>query len=115
MKAATPPCFWSWGHGVQRQRGLAARLGPVDLDHPPARVAADAERQVEARRTRRDHLDLAVDGVLRHGEDRPLAELLLDRRDGEVDRLAAVVVVLAVALAVAGHVSFSSRVRVNCG
>jgi hypothetical protein len=38
------------GDGVQSQRGLAGRFGPVDLDHPAARQAADAERDIEAER-----------------------------------------------------------------
>jgi hypothetical protein len=32
---------------LQRQRGLARRLGAVDLDHAAARQPADAERDVE--------------------------------------------------------------------
>ena len=35
---------------VQRERGLAARLRAEDLDDAPARIAADAEREIEARR-----------------------------------------------------------------
>ena len=38
------------GDGVQGQRGLARRLGAVDLDHPPARQPAHPERQVQAHR-----------------------------------------------------------------
>ena len=46
------------GDRVQRQRGLARRLGAVDLDDAAARQAADAERDVERDRAGRDGLDL---------------------------------------------------------
>ena len=36
------------GHAMQRQRRLAGGFGAVNLDHPPARQAADAQRNVEA-------------------------------------------------------------------
>jgi hypothetical protein len=36
------------GHDVQGQGRLARAFGPVDLDHPSARQAADAQRQVQA-------------------------------------------------------------------
>ncbi len=32
----------SFGHDVQRRRGLTARLRSVDLDDPPTRDSADA-------------------------------------------------------------------------
>ena len=38
------------GDGVQRQRGFARGFRPVDFDHPAARQAADAERDVEPER-----------------------------------------------------------------
>jgi hypothetical protein len=46
------------GDGVQRERRLARGFRPVDLDDAPARQAADAERDVEAERARRNRLDL---------------------------------------------------------
>jgi hypothetical protein len=42
-----------FGEAVQRQRGLARGFRPVDLDHPAARQAADAERDVEPERAGR--------------------------------------------------------------
>jgi hypothetical protein len=42
-----PPPFWHFGDDLQRERGLAGGLGPVDLDDAAARQAADAERDVE--------------------------------------------------------------------
>ena len=42
------------GDDVQRQRRLAGRLRPVDLDDAAARQPADAERDVEAERAGRD-------------------------------------------------------------
>ena len=44
--------FLGFGHDMQRQRGLARRFRPVNLDHAAARQAADAERDVEARASR---------------------------------------------------------------
>jgi len=38
------PGLLDLGDRVERERGLAARFGPVDLDDAPPRVAADAER-----------------------------------------------------------------------
>jgi hypothetical protein len=75
------------GHGVKRQGRLAARLRPVDLDDPPARVAADAQRQVEARRAAGEGLHLPIDAVFGHREDRALPELLLDGGNRQGDRL----------------------------
>ena len=46
------------GDGVQRQRRLARAFRPVNLDHPAARQAADAERDVEPEAAGRDGLDL---------------------------------------------------------
>src|SRR6476646_8221136 len=72
---------------VQRQRRLARRLRSVDLDDAPARQAAHAQRDVEAARTARDHLHLGRGHPLAETHDAPLAELLLDRRHRDVDRL----------------------------
>src|ERR1700674_5645749 len=66
---------------VQRQRGLARGFGPVDLDHPAARQAADAERQVQRDRSGGKHLDLHVGGGLAQFHDGALAELALDLRE----------------------------------
>ena len=46
------------GDGVEGERGLAARLRAVDLDDAAARVAADAERDVEPDAAGRDDLDV---------------------------------------------------------
>ena len=53
----------------------------------PARQAADAEREVEAERAGRDHLDLLVAGTRAHAHDRALAEGPLDLRERGVERL----------------------------
>ena len=74
------------GDDVQRQRGLARRLRPVDLDDAAARQAADAERDVEPERAGRDRRDvLRRERVLAELHDRALAELLLDLADREID------------------------------
>ncbi len=67
-----------FGNGVQRQRGLAGRFRPVNLDHPAARQAADAERNIEPERAGGDRLDIHRFVVLAELHDRALAELALD-------------------------------------
>src|SRR5881396_2098036 len=74
------------GDQLERERGLARRLGPVDLDHTPARDAADAEGNVEAERAGRKAGDVLRQRLLAELHDGALAELLLDLADGEVDR-----------------------------
>ena len=66
------------GQAVQRQRGLAGGFRPVDLDHPAARQAADAERDVEAERAGGDGVDVHRLVVLAEPHDRALAEIALD-------------------------------------
>src|SRR5262249_24823163 len=51
---------------------------PVDLDHPPARQPADAERNVEAKRAGRHRLDIHRLVVLAEPHDRALAETALE-------------------------------------
>src|SRR6185436_11770189 len=74
---------------VQGQGRLAGRLRSVDLDHATAGQAADTEREIEPERPGGDHVDLAVDRILAQPHDRPLAELLVDRSEREVDGLVA--------------------------
>ncbi len=78
-----------FGDGVQRQRGLAGGFRPVDFHHPAARQAADAERDVEPERARRNDLDIHRLVVLAEPHDRALAELPLDlaERGGKGFRL----------------------------
>jgi hypothetical protein len=61
----------------QGQRGLAARLGAVDLGDASARNAAHAERHVEAEAARADGQDIEL-GFRAELHDGALAELLLD-------------------------------------
>src|SRR6185436_4818644 len=77
---------------VQREGRLARGFRPEDLDHAPARHAADAEGGVERERAGGNggHVHL-VAGAQPH--DRPLAELLVDLRQGRVDRLCPLLVV----------------------
>jgi hypothetical protein len=67
-----------FGDDLQRERGLAARFRAVDLDHPAARQAADAERHVEAERAGGDDFDVFDDLAFTKAHDRALAELLFD-------------------------------------
>ena len=74
------------GDDMQRQRGLARAFRAVDLDHPAARQAADAERDIEPERTGRDHLDLHR--LLRAQlHRRALAERAIDLRQRRFERL----------------------------
>ena len=76
------------GDDVLADRGLARRLRAEDLGDPAARDAADAEGEVERDRAGRDGVDvLALARAELH--DRAAPELLLDRGQGGVDRLAA--------------------------
>ena len=65
-------------HSVQRQRGLARRFRPVDLDDAALRQATDAERDIEPERSRRHRLDVHRTVVLAELHHRALAELALD-------------------------------------
>jgi len=62
---------------LQGERGLARRFRAVDFHHAPARQAADAQRHVEAQRTRGNHVD-GLGRAIAHAHHRALAELLLD-------------------------------------
>ena len=86
------------GHDVHGERGLAGRLGPVDLDDAAPGQAADAEREVEGQRAGGDGLDVHV-GALAHPHDRALAELLVDLAHGHLERL----------VSLHGWVPFSTR------
>jgi hypothetical protein len=78
------------GHDVHRQRRLARRLRPEDLDHAAPRQAADAEGEVERQRPRLDGLD-AHRGLLTHPHDGSLAELLVDGCQRHIECLFAIV------------------------
>ena len=78
-------------HDMQRQRGLAGRFRAVDLNDPPLRHAADAERGVERQRAGRDGVDLQIRAVAQ-AHDRALAEVFLDLPDGGIERLFLVVI-----------------------
>ena len=77
------------GDDVRRERRLARRLRPEDLDDPAPRQAADPEREVERERTRGDRFDPDV-APLAQLHDRALAELLLDLAERHVEGLFAV-------------------------
>src|ERR1700727_1366687 len=72
---------------MQRERRLARGFRPVNLDHPAARQAADAKRNVEAERPRRHGFDFDRLLVLAQAHDRALAERPFDLRQGGVERL----------------------------
>ncbi len=74
------------GHRMQSHGGLSRTLGAVDLDDPAAREAADAQRDVQGYGSGGDHLDRRG-GALTEAHDRALAVLLVDLRQGDVERL----------------------------
>ena len=79
------------GDDVLADGRLARRLGAEDLGDPAARDAADAEREVQRDRAGRDRIDL-LSLVRAELHDRAAPELLLDREDRGIDRLASLAV-----------------------
>ena len=86
---ADPPVALCLGDDVHRQRRLAGRLRAVDLDDAAAGQATDAEGEVEREGAGGDGLD-GHRPLLPHAHDRPLAELLVDGRQGHVQCLVAI-------------------------
>ena len=80
MKAHGAGDLLHLGDDLQRQRGLARRFGAVDFDHPAARQATDAQRDVQAQRAGGDDLDVFDLLAVAQAHDRALAELLFDLR-----------------------------------
>ena len=66
------------GDDLVDERRLTRGLGAEDLDDPPARDAAHAEREVDRQRARRDRGHRARRGVVAEPHQRALAELALD-------------------------------------
>src|SRR5688500_11463579 len=77
------------GDHVVDEGRLARTLRAEDLDHAAARQPADAERQVEHERPRRDRSDLHL-GLVAHLHDRALSECTLDLPEGDVQSFFAV-------------------------
>jgi hypothetical protein len=78
---------------LQRERRLARRLRPEDLDDAAAGHAADAQGIVEADGAGRDRGNLRDDILGAQAHDRALAELLFDLADGHFDGLEALAIV----------------------
>ena len=76
--------------GMQGDRGLTGGLGAVDLDHAAARQATDTEGNIEREGTRGDHLNRRA-VVVAQAHDGTLTELLVDLRQGDFERLVAIV------------------------
>ena len=77
---------------VEAKRRLPAGLGPVDFADAAPRDATDADRGVEVDGARRDHFDLAVEPIVAHSHDGPLAVGPLDLADRGVQGLLLLVV-----------------------
>ena len=63
-----------FGNHMQGKRRLAGALRPVNLDNPPARQPADAERDVETQRSGRYYLGIGGRFARSELHDRTLAE-----------------------------------------
>ena len=92
------------GDDVERQRGLARGLRPVDLRDAPARNAADSEGGVEGDGSGGNDGDLVEGAAGAELHDGALAELPLDLRDGQFQRLTPVALHL-------GHTPLRARQR----
>ena len=77
------------GDHVVDERRLTGRLRAEDLDHPAARQPADAEREVERERARRDGADRDL-GLVVHLHHGALAELALDLTERRIECLLAI-------------------------
>ena len=74
-----------FGDDMVAQRRLAGRLGSVYFNDTAARDSAHAQREIEAQRPGRDHLNGQLGAGLSQLHDGTLAELLLDLRQGEIE------------------------------
>src|SRR5262249_36233321 len=84
-----PALLLHFGDRMQREGRLAGGFRTVDLHDAAAGVTADAQRDVEAQRSRRNRGHVLREGLLvAETHDRTLAELLFDRLDRQLDRLA---------------------------
>ena len=77
-KSALAALALHFGNHLQRQRGFAGRLWAVNLDHPSARQAAYAQRDVQAQRAGGDDLDVFNDFAFAQPHDGAFAELLFN-------------------------------------
>ena len=87
MKAHDAAGLLGLGDDVQRSVVLPERLRAEDLDDASARHAADAQREVERERARRDGVH-GTACLVAQAHDRALAELLLDLPQGRGESLA---------------------------
>ena len=78
--------FLGFGDGVQSERRLARALGAVNLDHPPTREAADAQRDIEAEAAGGGRVDLHLLAAA-EPHRRALAEGPVDLRERRLERL----------------------------
>ena len=77
-KSALAALALHFGNHLQCQRGFAGGLGAVNLDHPSARQAAYAQRDVQAQRAGGDDLDVFNDFAFAQPHDGAFAELLFN-------------------------------------
>ena len=70
--------FLRFGEHVVDHRRLTRGLRAEHLDDPPARHAADPERQIQRQGSGRDRIAAHLRALVAHAHDRALAELALD-------------------------------------
>src|SRR5689334_7551254 len=91
---------------MQAERGITARLRPVDLGDASSRDATHADRRIEIDRTGGNCLD--ADLLIRaKPHDRALPTALLDLRNGQIQRLLLVILQ-------GRHSHFSLILSVSC-
>ena len=84
---ALPALFLHFGDDLQGERGLAGGFRAVDFNHPPARQAAYAERDIQPERTGGDHLNVLNHLALAQAHDGALAKLFFDLSQGHLQGL----------------------------
>ena len=76
-----------FGDDMQRQGRLAGRFGSVNFDDAPARQTTNAKRDVQSERAGRNGIDVDVQVIGSKPHDRAFAKVLLDLREGGIERL----------------------------
>src|SRR5687767_15986008 len=72
------PGFLGFGDHVQRDGRFSRAFRPIDLDDPALWESAYAEREIEGKRTGRDHIDPRMQVLVTEAHDCTLAVSFLD-------------------------------------
>ena len=79
-----PALLLRFGNHVQRQRGLAARLGTKNLYYAPARHATHAQRRIQRQAAGGNHCHRNQRRSLPQTHDGPFAEVLFNLRNRQI-------------------------------